>query len=382
MKITKKLVVIFALVSTCAISQTVMPMKDGQFFMPDEWLMSSGQPYHYKTPATNNGMSLSTRSPSISESEVIERANSYLNRSESKVILLGDGKKIVHLKFKPPANEDKLYLSASVDKTVTALSAGVAVCDNKLTLKTKAEDMIPQLQGTDLGKSTLEDNLKMASGSATSFNDSQSETAEELASRMSGKTNFMDLISGRLSKARENMFGKKVRPGELFDYKSQDPLLVGMMISAAYGLEGKNLRAWQERNFWPKVQTNDRIIQGQDLSGYAQSDGNTRLTIYDWARLANFVLDSRKETGCYGNFVRSATSTQIKTDNRFAKMYNGYGYFTWTDNTQLPGSFTASGYGGQSITWNTKNDKYIIVFSNLGDLTGVHKIADAWFNSK
>ena len=222
----------------------------------------------------------------------------------------------------------------------------------------------------------------MASGSVTSFSDSQSETAEELASRMSGKTNFMDLISGRLSKAREKLFGKKVQPGELFDYKSQDPLLVGMMISAAYGLEGKNLRAWQERNFWTKVQTNDRIIQGEDLSGYAQSDGNTRLTINDWARLANFVIDSRKETGCYGNFMRSATSTQIKTDNRFAKMYNGYGYFTWTDNTQLPGSFTASGYGGQSITWNTKNDKYVIVFSNQGDLTGVHKIADAWFNSK
>jgi CubicO group peptidase (beta-lactamase class C family) len=378
----KKLAILFALVSTCAISQTVMPMKNGQFFMPDEWLMSSGQPYHYRIPASNSGMQMYNREPSNSEKEVVERANTYLERSESKVILLGDGNKIVHLKFKPPANIDKLYLSASVDKTITALSAGVAVCDNKLALKTKAEDMIPQLRGTDLGKSTLEDNLKMASGSVTSFNDSQSETAEEQASRMSGKTNFMDLISGRLSKAREKMFGKKVQPGELFDYKSQDPLLVGMMISAAYGLEGKNLRSWQEKNFWTKVRTNDRIIQGEDLSGYAQSDGNTRLTINDWARLANFVIESRKETGCYGNFVRSATTTQIKTDNRFAKMYNGYGYFTWTDNTQLPGSFTASGYGGQSITWNTKNDKYVIVFSNQGDLTGVHKIADAWFNAK
>ena len=212
----KKLVFIFALVSTCAISQTVMPMKNGQFFMPDEWLMSAGQPYHYKTPATNNGMQLSTRNPSNSESEVIERANSYLDRSDSKVILLGDGRNIVHLNFKPPANQDKLYLSASIDKTVTALSAGVAVCDNKLTLKTKAEDMIPQLRGTDLGKSTLEDNLKMASGSVTSFNDSQSETAEEQASRMSGKTNFMDLVSGRLSKAREHLKKKII---ELFGYE-------------------------------------------------------------------------------------------------------------------------------------------------------------------
>lgn len=378
----KKLAIVFALVSTFATAQTVLPMKNGQFFMPDEWLMSVGQPYHYKIPASNNGIVISNREPSNSEKAVIERANSYLDKSESKVILLGDGKKVVHVNFKSPANESKLYLSASIDKTVTALSAGVAVCDGKISLTTKAEDLIPNLKGTDLGKSTLEDNLKMASGTATAMDDSQSETPAEAASRMSGKTNFMDILSGRLGKARTTIFGKKIQSGEIFDYKSQDPLLVGMMISAAYGLEGKRFREWQEKNFWPKVQVNDRIIQGQDQSGYAQSDGNTRLTIADWTRFANFVIDSRKETGCYGDFLRSATKTQIKTDNRFAKMYNGYGYFTWTENTQLPNSFTALGYGGQSITWNTKNDKYVIIFSNQGDLPAMHKIADAWFNSK
>ena len=95
----KKLAVIFALVSTCAISQTVLPTKDGQFFMPDEWLMSAGQPYHYKIPASNNGVVISNREPSSSEKSAIERADSYLDKSASKVILLGDGKKVVHVNF-------------------------------------------------------------------------------------------------------------------------------------------------------------------------------------------------------------------------------------------------------------------------------------------
>jgi len=378
----KKSILLLALVTSGAIAQTTLPSKNGKFFMPDEWLMSVGQPYHYKITATNNGASMIDRSPTTAEKAVVDRANNYLQNSESKVILLGDGNKIVHVAFKAPANDNKLYLSASIDKTVTAMSAGVAVCDGKISLKTKAETLIPQLRGTDLGKSTLEDNLKMASGTVTALDDSQSETKDEMASRMSGKTNFMDLVSGRLSKAREKVFTGKVQPGELFDYKSQDPTLVGMMISAAYGQEGKYFRAWQEKYFWPKVKTNNTIIQGQDQSGYAQSDGNTRLTISDWARFANFVVESRKETGCYGDFVRAATSTQIKTDQRFTKMYNGYGYMTWTDNSQLPGSFSALGYGGQSITWNTKNNKYVIVFSNQGDLSEVHKVSEAWFNSK
>ena len=378
----KKSILLLALLTTNAISQTALPTKNGQFFMPDEWLMSVGQPYHHKVAPTNSGTTMSNRQPIGSEKLVIDIANSYLQNSESKVILLGDGDKIVHTAFKSPANDGKLYLSASIDKTISALSAGVAICDGKITLKTKAETLIPQLRGTDLGKSSFEDNLKMASGTVTALDDSQSETKEEIASRMSGKTNFMDLLSGRLGKSREKLFTGKVQPGELFDYKSQDPLLVGMMVSAAYGQEGKHFRAWQEKYFWTKVKTNDRIIQGQDQSGYAQSDGNTRLSINDWARLANFVVESRKETGCYGDFVRSATSTQIKTDQRFTKMYNGYGYFIWTDNSQLPNSFSALGYGGQSITWNTKNNKYVIVFSNQGNLTEVHKVAAAWFNAK
>lgn len=377
----KKLLILLSLLTLNALAETVLPMKNGQFFLPDDWLLGNGQQYHYKIPASNNGKSISNRPPRGDENEVINKAKDFLEKSESKVIVLADGDDVVYAGFKYPANESKLYLSASVDKTITALSAGVAICDGKLSASTRAEDLIPQLRGTVLGKSSLEDNLKMASGTVTSLDDSQSETLVEIKSRMSGKTNFIDLVSGRLSKPEKKLFGN-VKQGDHFDYKSQDPLVVGMMISAAYGLDGKNLRAWQEKNFWTKVGTNDRIIQGQDQSGYAQSDGNTRLSIGDWVRFANFVTYTRKKSDCMGDFVRTATTTQIKTDGRFAKMYKGYGYFTWTDNTQLPNSFSALGYGGQSIIWNTTNDKFVIVFSNQGNLTMIHQITKEWFEAK
>jgi 16S rRNA G966 N2-methylase RsmD len=112
----KKLAILFALVSTCAVSQTVLPMKDGQFFMPDEWLMSTGQPYHYKIPASNNGVVILNREPSNSEKSVIERANSYLDKSGSKVILLGDGKKVVHVVAVEKSDEALVWLQKNITK--------------------------------------------------------------------------------------------------------------------------------------------------------------------------------------------------------------------------------------------------------------------------
>lgn len=279
--------------------------------------------------------------------------------------------------MKPPAREDSLLLSASMDKSLTAFSAGVALCDGKIGLATRARDVLPALAGTDIGESTLRDNLMMASGTTAAFDDSQSFSAQETAELQAGRRSFMDFLKGRLGERR-----LWTRPGERFDYKSQDPLLVGMMVAAAYGLEGRRFRQWQAEHFFPRVRTGDRRIQGTDRFGYAQSDGNTRMTILDWARLAAFIAEARKQPGCYGDFLREATSTRIPTDRRFARMYAGYGYFTWTGNAEVPDSYSALGYGGQAIVWSTASDKYFIVFSNSATASEIHAMARRWLQAR
>ncbi len=370
------LIALLALIKTEATAQVYMPQKNGTFLMPDEWLFSTGQPFHYRVGASNQGRPLSSREPTTSERTAIERIRQIFREGESKVVLLGDGDQIVQLEMKPPASESSTLLSASVDKSVTAFSAGIAVCDGKISLDTKAKDLLPELVGTDIGNSTLRDNLMMASGTTTAFDDSQSLTPQETQDMQAGRISFMDLVKGRLGKAR-----LWTKPGERFDYKSQDPLLVGMMVAAAYGAEGKNFRQWQTENFFSKIRLNDRRIQGNDRHGYAQSDGNTRLTIGDWARLAVFIQESRLKRDCYGDYLRQATTTQIKTDRRFARSYGGYGYFVWTNNGDLPNSYSALGYGGQTITWSTTSMKFILVFSNAAPASQLSAMARLWFEA-
>lgn len=345
--------------------------------MPDEWLLSTGQPHHYRVPASNKGRELDRRDPTPGEEKVISDILNHFGRRTNKAFLLGDGNKVVLTEFKYPVNENSILLSASIDKTVTAMSAGVAICDGKISIDTKAKDVLPELTGTFIGNTTLRDNLMMASGTTRAFDDSQSLTSEEIADMHSGKRSLMDFMKGRWSLQQD-----RNSPGKTFEYKSQDPFLVGMMVSAAYGNNGKNFRQWQTNNFFTKVQTNDRRIQGNDRFGYANSDGNTRMTINDWARFAVFVQESRKQPGCFGDFVRDATKTQIKSNRRFARMYDGYGYFIWTDNNDIPNSYSALGYGGQAIIWSTVNDKFFVVFSNNENPGDLHKMAKAWLQSK
>lgn len=357
--------------------ETYLPQRNGVFHMPEEWLISEGQPFHYRTPATPPGRVLASRAPTAAEAAAIVEISARFQRMESKALLLGDGDHVVHLQYKPPVGDGHLLLSASMDKSITALSAGVALCEGRIALTTRADELLPALAGTVLGESTLRDNLMMASGTTTAFDDSQSLTAQETSDMQAGRRSFMDYMRGRWSQGRGGAL-----VGSTFDYKSQDPLLVGMMVAAAYGQAGKGFRPWQAANFFPRVGTAEPRIQGTDRSGYAQSDGNTRMTLRDWARLAVFVQESRRAEGCYGDFVRQATRTQIRTDHRFARSYDGYGYFIWTDNRDLPGTFAALGYGGQAIIWSAVNSKYLIVFSTRATNAEITAMASLWLSSQ
>jgi hypothetical protein len=67
------------------------------------------------------------------------------------------------------------------------------------------------------------------------------------------------------------------------------------------------------------------------------------------------------------------------------KLFAGYGYFTWTENSVVPNTSWASGWGGQRIGWNTDpaNNRMVITFSNVESwMPGVYEIAKDWNNLK
>ena len=78
-----------------------------------------------------------------------------------------------------------------------------------------------------------------------------------------------------------------------------------------------------------------------------------------------WLLGERRKPGCYGDYLRAATRTQIATTQPGARrkgIFRGYGYQWWTDNELAPG-FWGVGFAGQVLGLNPATDKIIIKFS-------------------
>lgn len=370
------------ILSSVTQAQNLLPTKNGRPLMPDEWLQGEGWPHHVRAPASKSGSIIFTRNPTEEERHLIKEVDKYFQTSNILVMALVDNGEIVHI-FKKSNYKGSLLNSASVGKTVTAMSAGIAICNGRISLETRVGEVLPDFKDKAVGNAKLVHLLTMTSGSMEPYADSTITTEEDRKKLNQGGLTSKDLISGRWGDAGGGFLIKN-NPGEVFEYKSTDPILVGMMVAAAYGnKDGENFASWQASNLLPVIKTNDRVILGQDKAGFAFADGAVRMTLEDWIRFGIFVQKIREEDSCLGAFVRNATKTQVKiSPTPHAADMGGYGYFIWTNNKTIPNSYWAAGYGGQFIGWSTENNKMLVMFSTQERSIVAHRIAKFWFSTK
>lgn len=356
--------IIFLLIMTTATSVSAqMPTEQGYASLPDEWLLGVGREWHYKVAPPSVKSEISIREPTPSEQKIIERAQRIIKNGSAKALLLADGNKVVWVGFAPPANENSLFLSASIAKTVTSVAVGAAICEGKMDLDTKVKDVITSLRGTDLGEAEVSQLLTMSSG-VNPF-----DTGIVLANGrhneiLTGKLNQLNLLEFTdVNSAVVDGLGNKILPGKRFSYGSTDPLTLGVLINQ---VTGETYAKWVEKKVLQAAGIASPGVIGQDHYGFGASDGNIRLKLLDWLRFAAWVKELEKNSSCLSNFVRAASHTKIKNvAKKQGKTFDGYGYLIWTENTIFHDSFWAVGYGGQRIGWNYNNDKILIAFSNV-----------------
>jgi hypothetical protein len=208
-----------------------LPRGQGDsLYLPEDWLIGDGLPWHYRSKPKANANTVVVRSPNNDERKVIDKATSLMQRIESRVIVLLSDGEIIDVLSTGGINFDTRLLSASMAKTVTALAAGKALCAGKITLDKRADSVITTLQGKDLGAATLKNLLLMASRTLEpSERDYVGTTPEESRQYLEGTGNLEQLLSTpRHSAAQQATFGK-IRPGERYSYKSRDPYTVAML---------------------------------------------------------------------------------------------------------------------------------------------------------
>ena len=384
MLFAKKLVAVVVCLSVVITASAQNPMQDGAAMAPDAWLfVRDGQPWWYPSTPSPQPVELKRREPISGEIAVVERVKTLMASRPARAFALLDGDTVVYQQFIAPANEDAIIFGFSMGKTVTAMGVGQAICAGKLRLDTKASEHVPQLGGKALGNATVRDLLRMASGTWEGNPDSSVWSPEQTRAWGQGNLNLVDMLTDeRVSKAQRGVFSE-FKPGDATSYKSTDPTLLAVMVAKATGVPWSQ---WVQQSVLNPMGAAKTGLYVQDRAQNGLADSGMRMRLEDWARFALWVKRSSNEQGCFGDFVRDALKTQIKngnspSDRRFGKMFAGYGYFTWTENSTAPNTAWASGWGGQRIGWSTdpKNNRMVITFSNVETwVPEVYEVARDW----
>lgn len=375
-----------ALFSGHAFAQSSNPYADGTAAAPDEWLLvKKGNPWWYETKPSPTPVQLQKRTPTAAEQTIIDKARALVANRPAKAFVLMDGDTVLYSETKAPADADSVFFGFSMGKTVTAMAVGQAICTGKLKLETRASDVVPELNGKALGNATVRDLLRMASGAADPNPDSSVWTPDQFKEWGRGNLNLVNLVmEDRIAKAARGVFSD-YKPGEVTSYKSTDPILLGIMVSRATGTVWSQ---WIQEQILNPMGAAKPGLYVQDRQQNGLADSGMRLRLEDWMRFAVWVKRSSREQGCFGDYVRAALNTQISNGSspstrKMGKLFAGYGFFTWTENSIAPNTAWASGWGGQRIGWNYRNDRMLVVFSSREAwMPEVYELARDWGKAK
>ena len=302
-------------------------------------------------------------------------AKAYMEKFPATTgMLLIDRGKIVFEAYQGQGDPTREFFSMSIAKSMTSLAVGKAVCQGALkSLDIKAGDLIPEIKANRYGQSSVRQLLMMSSGAYLSVRAGQPIFTGGLGRRHKtgkpykglawpmrlGQISIGDILWGQGWEKTENK--NHAEPGQVFVYKAGDTLALGQIIEK---ITGETLAGYFDKHIWQAVRGEASGHWETDIEGSTIAQSGFQVRLRDWGRIAVWLLEQVKQPGCFGDYLRQATTTQIKTSGigGTAKTpFKGYGYQWWTDHRNAPG-FWGRGYAGQELAINPKTKKVLIKF--------------------
>lgn len=316
-----------------------------------------------------------TEEMSAGDQAAVAATQAYLEKyPETTGFLLIDRGRVVFEGYQGTGGPEREFYGMSIGKSLTSLVVGRALCAGALSsLDVAAREFVPEMAGGNFGRSTMRQLLIMSSGAYKSKNGGMQNFGGKLLGKFSGVTWPMRLGELTIDEMLWGWVWDETRdrdihpPGQRFIYKSGDTLALARTTERA---TGKRLAAYFDQTVWRFVRGAHRAHWESDSAGSALAHAGFQARLADWGRLALWLLEERAKPGCYGDYLRAATVTQIATGGGF---FRGYGYQWWTDHKHAPG-FWGLGYAGQALGMDPDSGKVLVKFGyakygrNAGDL--------------
>jgi len=305
------------------------------------------------------------------------------------ILLLEKGEIVAEI-YQGKGSENSEFYSMSIGKSMTSLAVGQAYCNGLFnSLHQDASEFVPELASNNFGKSSIRQLLMMSSGAYQSVRSGQPEFQGGIGWNYKynrpykgfswplrlGQVSIEDILWGKEWKSINNKHPHA--PGKKFIYKGADTLALSKVIERA---AGTSLAQYYDQHIWQEIGAEHQGHWEADNQGSTIASSGFQASLRDWGRIALWILEERKKPGCYGDYLKDATTTQISMPKGSRTSFRGYGYQWWTDTRRAPG-FWGLGYAGQLLAINPKTEKILIKFSyrhDKGSGTKLMKIFKDW----
>ena len=268
----------------------------------------------------------------------------------SGVIVLKDGR-IVLERYGLGRTPADRWTSFSVAKSVTSTLVGAAIQDGHIkSLDAPVTDYIPELKGSAYEGVTIRQLLTMTSGVKWNedYSDPQSDVAQAGQRILEPGVNPIVSYMRRLPRADP--------PGAKWVYKTGETDLVGVLVSNAVGAPLAN---YLSDKIWRPYGMEADGVWAEDVSGHERGGSGISMTLRDYARFGQFMLEGGKAGGgevLPPGWVADATSVHAKLPEGEGR---GYGYFWWL----FDGGYAAEGIFGQQVFVYPKDHVVIAINS-------------------
>jgi CubicO group peptidase (beta-lactamase class C family) len=273
----------------------------------------------------------------------------YLERQPITGLLIAKGDTILLERYQYARTDKDRLNSFSMAKTITALLVGIAVKEGAIhSIYDLAETYVPELQGTEYGRTSIKVLLQMSSGVAfheESRNPSNPNTDSATLYRFT-----LGREPGGITAGVKRFNTRVAPPDQRWNYSSAETSVLGLVVAAA---TRRNMSEYAREKLWVPLGAEADAKWSLDATGHEVAYSYFNATLRDWGRLGLMLAHDGTWNGrtiVPREWLLAATSIAPSDIHlRFKSSYwAGYGYQVWL----IPGDhrmFALQGLRGQFV---------------------------------
>jgi CubicO group peptidase (beta-lactamase class C family) len=202
----------------------------------------------------------------------------YLQRNPTTGLLIARDDTILFEHYRYGRTDRDRLLSQSMAKTVTSMLLGVAVSEGAIrSIDQPAADYVPELAGSEYGKTPIRALLHMASGvTFTEVYDGADDNAKLARMRMGAG-------NPGAAKVLAQFNTREVPPATRFHYASAETQVLGLVVANAVHMP---LASYLQSRIWQPMGAEADATWIVDSGGAEVASSGLNATLRDWARFA------------------------------------------------------------------------------------------------